>query len=102
MKIIRSMAVTTGAWIYSNSVAAGIQLPGFAESQDAKEQTEKVAEKAVDYMFYAIGVMIIVGLLITAFHAISGDSDKAAKWGKGVFVGGIISMSAYGIANWFV
>lgn len=91
------------SYVESASASDGkLKLPTWASGGDAANKASDIGKKFVDFMFALIGVAIVVGLLVAAFKAVTGDMDGAKQWGMGVLIGGGLSAMAFGIAAFFV
>lgn len=80
---------------------AEVKLPSWAAG-DANARRDEIGETIVDWTAGTLGIVIILGICYCGYLFSSGDGEKGQKVLRGVLIGGLLTGSTYGFAQFFV
>ena len=102
-KSIKKSALGVISWCVATHAIAvePLVLPSWVDG-DALEKTQDIGEKIINWSAGFIGVCLVLGIFYSAWLFSTGEGDTGKKTLKGVAIGGVITTSAFGLAQLFV
>ena len=86
----------------SFNAVADINLPGFADSGDLKNQLESAGENVVETITLVVSILSIIGMAIGAGFFSVGNKERGVQFLVGGGVGLTVAGTVFGIAALFV